>query len=97
MKTIYQLSFKYNNFPKGVPVVDCRVIENPYKRYLTDKARMEAVRRNRHFNPLVEKAVAYLGAGDEVVIACAYGKHRSGAVAEEVAKRVGAKIRKGRF
>ena len=97
MKTIYQLSFKYNNFPKGVPVVDCRVIENPYKRYLTDKARMEAVRHDPKFNGLVEKAIEYLGANDEVVIACTHGKHRSGAVAEEVAKRVGAKIRKGRF
>ncbi len=96
MKVIYQLSFKLDNLPKGVPIVDCRVIRNPFKRFLTDKARKEAVRNDRKFNDLVEKAITLLQENDEIVIACTHGRHRSGAIAEEVALRTNAKIRKGR-
>lgn len=95
MKTILQLSYKYDEFPKEVPVVDCRVINNPYHKNKSERAMMEAVVANPLFPKVVDSGVELLQTVDTIVVACAYGKHRSGTVARTIAKRTGAKIVKG--
>ena len=93
--TILQYSFKYDEIPDAAPIVDCRVIDNPYRKFKHEEDRYQAVRRSPKFESLVIKGVKLLQLTDIIVVACAYGKHRSGAVAEEIAKRTGATIVKG--
>jgi len=88
MKVIYQLSYKYDEFPEGVEVVDCRAIKNPYNSRLSNEQMIRIVRTDKRFEELVRDGVRKLKTNPSLVVACSYGKHRSRAVAEEIYKRI---------
>ena len=96
MKTIVQFSFKYATLDQlaGKCVVDCRVMTNPYKKHQSEEYLKNQVRKAPQFMQVVVEAVEALRNHDEVYVGCHYGKHRSGAVAEEVARLTGATITK---
>jgi len=88
MKTIYQLGFKLDLIPNNVPIVDCRVIPNPFRIDKSDAKIEREVRSHPSFEILVEKALKFLLMGDSIVIACQFGRHRSGVVTKEVSERL---------
>lgn len=90
---IIQFGFKKYAAPKGAGVVDCRVIPNPWLASRSDKTLRKLVEADPQFEGLVVKGVELLAQHGEVYIGCLYGKHRSGAVAQEVARRTGAEIK----
>jgi hypothetical protein len=93
MKTIIQFSYRLDGGPpKGVPVIDCRGITNPYRLSETDEGRAALVRAHEAFPVLVETGVEMLGIQDEIAVGCEWGRHRSGTVAREISSRTGAKI-----
>ena len=94
IKKIVQFGFKFIDPMKlkGVPVLDCRVIKNPYSKFLSEDAQKEIVRNNPLFNEVVAVGVQLLSEHDKIFVGCLFGKHRSGAVSEEIAKRTGAVI-----
>jgi hypothetical protein len=100
MKRIVQFGFKPHGNPYveggGVPVVNCTVIPNPWRRgdKATDEQRIAKVRLDPQFEELVEKGVRLLRDYDKIGVACLHGKHRSGAVAAEIAERTGAVVEK---
>lgn len=85
-KVIYQLGFKVDKIPKNLPIVDCRVIKNPFSRSLSDGEIIKKVYKDRHFRGLVEQGLELLRENDVIVVACLYGKHRSWAVADMVGR-----------
>ena len=92
MKVIQQFGFKFKS-PIGA-VLDCRVLPNPFKHGVPDEVLIERVRGLEGFNELVQKGVQLLAKHDEIYVGCAFGRHRSGAVAQEIARQTGAEIRK---
>ena len=95
-KTIVQFAYKYVS-PESMnwgPVIDCRTMPNPYKKGFTDEYLKGEVRKTANFALIVKKALDALAEHDTIYIGCAFGKHRSGAVADEVANLTGAKIKK---
>lgn len=84
MKKVIQ--FGYNvRVPEGIPLVDCRVIKNPYPKFAHDRvAARHAVRSDPNFAGLVVQAEELLRKHDVIGIGCGYGVHRSGAVVEEL-------------
>ncbi len=95
MKTIYQFGFR-NGPPKEEwgPVFDCRSLPNPFKRGVPDVQLRALVAANPRFPGIVQEAVSTLGQPgvQSIAIGCLFGKHRSGAVADAVAKLIGARI-----
>lgn len=82
-KRIYQFGFKNSKLPpKNVPVVDCRVIPNPFG--LPDRERARAVQRHPMFEALVQQALELLQSHDAIAVGCEYGRHRSGTVVKEI-------------
>jgi RNase adaptor protein for sRNA GlmZ degradation len=93
MKQIVQFSYKLDGGPPaGMPVIDCRVIANPYSKASTDAARIELVEKHPAFPVLVETGVELLALRNTIAVGCTWGRHRSGAVARAIAARTGAKI-----
>ena len=92
-KTIIQFGYKNSNtMPKDIPLVDCRVLRNPYIPGVADDILKEKVKYLPGFGDMVKAGVFLLRTNDTIGIGCLYGKHRSGAVAESIAKLIGAKI-----
>ena len=93
-KRIIQFGFKNIDKDKlrGVPVLDCRVMVNPFVRGLSDDVMIARVRANPLFEEVVQIGLQLLAKHDTVFVGCLFGKHRSGAVAAELAKRTGATI-----
>ena len=91
---IIQFGYKYQEPPVKAQVVDCRIIPNPWSPGISDVEAKHRVTSSGHFERLVARAVQLIAAGETVWIGCTFGRHRSGAVAEEVAKRTGAQIRR---
>lgn len=88
-KIIYQLGFKVDDFPPTVPIVDCRIIRNPFSMCGADEEREKAVRDDINFDRLVgECTYLLLTQYDELIVACSYGRHRSGEVVKEVRRRL---------
>jgi len=93
-KYILVFSYKFTGPPvPAVPVVDCRVLPNPYSLGATPEARRALVRQLSGYESLVKKAVTLLALHPTIAIGCAWGKDRSRAVAEGVAALTGAEIR----
>jgi len=93
MKRVIQFSYKLDGSPpEGVPVIDCRVIQNPYRQADTDAARIELVKKHSAFLVLVETGVGVLAVQDAIAVGCTWGRHRSGAVARAIATRTGATV-----
>lgn len=93
MKRVIQFSYKLDGGPpEGVPVIDCRVIQNPYRMANTDAARIELVEKHPAFPVLVEVGVGVLGVQDAIAVGCTWGRHRSGAVARAIAALTGATV-----
>lgn len=91
---INQFGIKNIAPPKGVPLVDCRVLPNPFQRGVSDSVLIQRVRALAGFEELVEKGVQLLAKHNEIYVFCLYGKHRSGAVSQEISARTGAVIKK---
>jgi RNase adaptor protein for sRNA GlmZ degradation len=97
-KVIVQFSYRNSSsVPDGLPVVDCRSLPNPYQRYTKDEDLKNTVRQLPGFEGVVHHGMQLIAQHDIIYIGCAYGKHRSGAVAEELAARTGASIIKQNF
>jgi RNase adaptor protein for sRNA GlmZ degradation len=98
MKRIIQFSFKYHGgnpcAGDSVPMIDCRIIPNPWRRNdnATDAERIAKVRQDPLFEELVLAGVNLLRRCDRIAVGCLFGKHRSGAVAAEIARRTGAVV-----
>ncbi len=89
---IIQFAFK-NGQPVGPPVIDCRIIPNPYSLARADADRLALVRADPQFERLVQAGVGALERGHpEIAVGCQFGRHRSRAVAQEIAARTGAEI-----
>jgi RNase adaptor protein for sRNA GlmZ degradation len=93
-KQIYQFGFKNvdENKLRGEAVLDCRIIKNPFVRGIPDAVLIEKVRTNPLFEQVVKQGVQMLKTNDSIFVGCLFGKHRSGAVAQEIAARTGAII-----
>lgn len=95
IKLVVQFGYIYNQpLPDNLPVIDCRVLPNVYKRGWTDAALKEEVRKLEGFPALVEAGLRLLDTHDQVWVGCLYGVHRSGAVAEELVRQTGGILRK---
>lgn len=90
-KTIVQFAFKQLQ-PHGLPTIDCRVLPNPYQKGIPDTVLRERVRALPNFEDVVNAGVELLSEKDKIWVGCLYGRHRSVAVAEEIAKRTGATV-----
>lgn len=73
-------------------VVDCRLMPNPFRHGVPDDVLRQRVRNLREFEPTVARGVQLIAQHGVVYIGCLFGRHRSVAVAEEVASRTGARI-----
>jgi RNase adaptor protein for sRNA GlmZ degradation len=91
-KKIVQFGYKWTDPPVDVPTIDCRVIQNPFVRGLSDAVLKARVRQHPKFMELVYTGIGLLQAYDTIAVGCAFGRHRSGAVAEEIAKHTGAVV-----
>lgn len=82
------IQFGYNvKVPEGIPLVDCRVIPNPYPKYAHDPvAARYSVRTHEKFLTLVQTGIDLLKEHDVVGVGCGYGVHRSGTVVKEMEK-----------
>lgn len=96
MKTILQFGFKWmrtdsligkHGFGEDSPVVDCRVLKNPYSPSLSTDECMAMACMDPLFTRVVEEGLAGLSWSETIAVGCSYGKHRSGAVAREIARR----------
>lgn len=72
-------------------VIDARVIDNPYQHGEADEVMRANVLAEPLAQLLVDQGVEYLEAHPDCMVAvgCSYGRHRSVAVADEIARRVG--------
>ena len=79
--TIYAFSFKNSKHkvPNGIPILDCRTMRNCFS---VSKAQAAP-----QFPGLVAKGIKILEEKKVVACGCDYGKHRSVAVAQEIAKQ----------
>lgn len=89
---VVQFAYREGPPPPGIPVVDCRVIPNPWNKGKDPRARQRVVRADPRFEGLVREACDLLTRHSFVAVGCAYGRDRSSAVAEEVATRTQARI-----
>jgi len=78
---IYAFSFKNSRhkIPNGTPILDCRTMKNCFS---VSKAQAAP-----QFPGLVAKGINILERQKVIACGCDYGKHRSVAVAEEIAKQ----------
>lgn len=81
------IQFGYNvKVPEGIPLVDCRVIPNPWN--IGDPvAQRHAVRNHPSFPGLVDEAEALLKSHPVIGVGCGYGVHRSGTVVDALERR----------
>lgn len=88
-------TFGYNHpIDIGEAVVDCRTIQNPYRRWARPEPDMlAAVMADPMFEPCVKRGVELLRTFPTVFVGCSYGKHRSRFVAAEIANRTGAIVK----
>lgn len=97
MRKIVQFGFKFadpsefvktvEGFGEDSPVVDCRVLKNPYTPYLSAEECMQMAESDPLFEKVVAEGVAGLEWSQVIAVGCAYGKHRSGAVIREIVRR----------
>lgn len=86
-KKIVQFGFRDMKAPNKDATLDCRVIPNPWGSRLTDDVMVEKVKSDPHYEALVSKGLSMLDVVDTLYVGCAYGKHRSRAVAAEIVRR----------
>lgn len=84
------IQFGHNNceVPIGIPLIDARVIPNPF--HIKDlRARKAKVLADPMFSILVKEGVEHLQRYGTIGVGCGWGHDRSGAVAEEIRNQVG--------
>lgn len=107
MTTIYSFGYKMNGEDQfattgsAAPrIYDCRILNNPHNdpklRRMTgrDKEVQDMVASSAMAQAIIQDAVSYLRDNPDGVVAfgCSYGKHRSVALAEITAARLGGKL-----
>ena len=85
---IITFSYRLDGKPTGVPVVDCRGINNPHHKRGNDEAKRAVVRTHPLFEVLVQQGVELYRVYGEVYVGCTWGRHRSVAVATEIERRI---------
>lgn len=87
-KTIIQFGVKHKDISTlgDIPYVDCRVLPNPYVKGVSDEVLKNRIKGFPEFKALVSKGEELLRFNDTIAVFCLYGIHRSGAVAEELAR-----------
>ena len=85
---VITFSYRLDGKPSGVPVVDCRAINNPHHKKGNDEAKRALVRQHPLFEALVQEGVAKHDYYGEVWVGCTFGRHRSVAVAQEIEARL---------
>ena len=92
------IQFAYKKVDPAVegwsPVLDCRRLRNTYRSGVPDELLKQLVREQNIFPTVVADGMAMLEANDVIYVGCAFGKHRSGAVADALAAKTGATIEK---
>jgi RNase adaptor protein for sRNA GlmZ degradation len=96
MTTIKQFGFKFVQPPEGAVVLDCRVIKNPFSRGIADQVLLERVRNSPGYAEVINQGLQLIAKNKEVWVGCLYGRHRSAAVAQELAAATGAIIQRVR-
>ncbi len=88
---VLSFGYKFQAKPRGAFVLDARVITNPYKHGEPDEVMRNRALDTAEAHQLVERGVAWLREHPEgtLAVGCSYGRHRSVAVANEIARRVG--------
>ena len=96
-KTIIQFAYREIHQHKDMALtVDCRGLRNPWRYKVADTVLREQVRLDPSFESVVARGVHILNTHDTIYVGCQFGKHRSVAVAEEIAKRTGATVTRER-
>jgi UPF0042 nucleotide-binding protein len=92
---VLSFSYKFGPEPKRTTGhtlwLDARCVTNPYRHGEPDETMRAGVLRDPGAQRLVERGVQYLtDVPDGVVfVGCSYGRHRSVAIADEIARRFG--------
>jgi len=89
---IYQFAFKQFPSMKEESMLDCRVLKNPFKWGVADEVLKQDVQDDPKFEQIVQKGLELIKKHGHVYVGCQYGKHRSGAVTEALAKETGALV-----
>lgn len=94
--TVVSFSYKFNVTPRHwlrghLLVLDARTVTNPYVHGESDETMRARVLDDRRAQRLVERGVQYLTDVPDgtVAVGCSYGRHRSVAVADAIAARLG--------
>lgn len=87
MKTIIQFGYEVHVPPNGIPLIDCRVIPNPFG-IKNELLRARAVLQHPKFKELVLNGMAQLSLHDTIGVGCGWGVHRSGEVAKEIQRKI---------
>jgi len=84
--TIWYFSFKLNEKPSDIPVLDCREVPNPFKLAETYEEKRLLVLANPLAHELIQAAtVRHIHNGD-LAIGCTWGKDRSRIIATAAAE-----------
>jgi len=84
--TIIWFAFKDHPLLARHPILDCRVLKNPFKYGVPDVVLKQNVTLDPNFSQVVQQGLDMLKESGVVYIGCQFGKHRSGAVIDEIAK-----------
>ena len=94
-KTIIQFAYRDMQLQEDISsTLDCRDMNNPWRYGVADSVLRDRVRQDPKFEVMVANGVALLGTYDTIQVGCQYGKHRSVAIADEIAKRTGATVKR---
>ncbi len=94
MAAVYSFSYRFGPMPGHSPVallLDARGVTNPYVHGEPDEVIRARVMESRVAQWMVERGVQYLTdvPNAAVYVGCSYGRHRSVAIAGEIAWRMG--------
>lgn len=91
MARVVSFGYKFPPKPQASKTLDARIIDNPYVHGTPDDVMRAAVLDSTYAEQLIQRGVDFLTEFPESTLAvgCSYGRHRSVAVADEIARRLG--------